>query len=481
MTVVSRKVGCAFTAIAFAGTALPASAAAHGIKIRADLPVPLNIFYTSGAIILVVSFLMLLALWRKPRFTTAPWRALPPALSNAVLSPITRRAAAALVLACFVLVVVAALGGTVDGGDNIAPTIVFLHWWIGIPVASALLGDVVRRTIPWATIARLGGIGDEPVVRTRSDPGYWPAAVTLLTFSWLELVYPTAAHVRMIGVLAVTYLVVTVAAMVVRGVEGWLDGGELFATYGSTIARLSIWECRTQGDGSQRLGLRPPLIGALQLRPRPGLAAFTTLLIGTVSYDGLSRTHWWTLRVADATARLSSHGISSVAARYIFGTFGLVAMSLFAWGAFELAAWLAGRLGGFGGSPHPVYGRPAAAFAPTLVPIALAYVVAHYFTYFWFGGQTIIPLASDPLGRGWNLFGTLDYTIDFSTIRANTVWYVQVGAIVIGHVAGLALAHDRALELAPNYRRATISQLAMLALMVLYTVGGLYFLSGGLA
>jgi hypothetical protein len=56
---------------------------------------------------------------------------------------------------------------------------------------------------------------------------------------------------------------------------------------------------------------------------------------------------------------------------------------------------------------------------------------------------------------------------------------VQVGALVAGHVAGLAVAHDRAVTIFPERGAALRSQYAMLALMVLYTVGGLWVLSRG--
>jgi hypothetical protein len=115
----------------------------------------------------------------------------------------------------------------------------------------------------------------------------------------------------------------------------------------------------------------------------------------------------------------------------------------------------------------------------SLVPVALAYVVAHYFTLLLIQGQFGILLASDPFGRGWDIFGTTDYRPDITVASPNTVWYVQVAALVVGHVAGLVLAHDRALAFSNGPREALRTQYALLALMVLYTVGGLWLLSQG--
>ena len=113
------------------------------------------------------------------------------------------------------------------------------------------------------------------------------------------------------------------------------------------------------------------------------------------------------------------------------------------------------------------------------MPIALVYAVAHYFTLLVIQGQYALPLASDPFGFGWDLFGTARLRARTSRpSRPNTVWYVQVGALVAGHVAGLTVAHDRAVTILPE-RDALRSQYAMLGLMVVYTVGGLWLLSRG--
>ncbi|MDX6375705.1 MAG: hypothetical protein QOE98_8, partial [Gaiellaceae bacterium] len=116
-------------------------------------------------------------------------------------------------------------------------------------------------------------------------------------------------------------------------------------------------------------------------------------------------------------------------------------------------------------------------FAHSLVPIAFAYVSAHYFTLLLFQGQTIVPLASDPLGHGSDLFGTADRRIDYGLIGAESVWYIQVILVVVGHALALALAHDRALVLYRLQRDAVRSQFWMLGVMVVFTSLALFLLS----
>ena len=222
------------------------------------------------------------------------------------------------------------------------------------------------------------------------------------------------------------------------------------------------------------------MLGVLRLDAMPGRAAFLGLLVGSVSYDGLSRTLWWKRQVADGTVRLVEQGIEPKDAQLLFGTLGLVMMvtlAIFAFLSLSQLAQIVGRL-----PRSSRFGSTAAAFAPSLVPIAFAYVVAHYFSFFWFQSQQVIRLASDPFGRGSDAFGTAGFQVDYSTLSAEAIWIVQVMAIVVGHVLALVLAHDRALEIEVDSpgARGVRSQWPMLALMVVYTIGGLYFLSEGL-
>jgi hypothetical protein len=122
---------------------------------------------------------------------------------------------------------------------------------------------------------------------------------------------------------------------------------------------------------------------------------------------------------------------------------------------------------------HPLSVR----FVHSLVPIAFAYVAAHYFSFLVLEGQAGVALLSDPLGNGWDLFGTASWTVNLALLSAVAVWYVQVGAIVAGHVAGVILAHDRSLA-AFRGGHALRTQYALLAIMVMFTVGGLLILSG---
>lgn len=459
-----------------AGLATPAGAFAHGVQGRAETPIPISAFFWAAAFVLAVSFLALGLGWKRPLLARRPEHAAPVWLQWIAMSVLLEWIVRAIVLAAFAGLVAAAAIGSTELNQNIAPLSIFVVWWVGLVPLSLLFGNVWRQVNPWHTVSLLLRI---PPARTdRPWPraaGVWPAALLLLVVAWLELVYPTPSDVRLLAAIMVGYSFVTLVGMVRYGRDPWLDHAEVFSVYTAVIADMS--PVRASLNGARRLRLRAPFMSSLPLVGAPGGVAFVCALIATVSFDGLSGSRWWTARDVAGAERLIERGVDGYVAGLVVATVGLLATYAIVLGLFEATSLAAQRLGRLRASSRA---RSPMDFAHSLVPIAVAYLVAHYFTLFVFQAQDLVRLASDPLGRGWDLFGTADHRIDFNAVSPNAIWAVQVTAIVVGHVLGLVLAHDRALELAPSHRAAVKSQLPMLALMVLLTVSGLWSLSAGM-
>jgi hypothetical protein len=265
---------------------------------------------------------------------------------------------------------------------------------------------------------------------------------------------------------ALGYTVVTLAAQSVWGTETWSRRGETFSVYFNLFSRISPFETR-----HRVVGLRPPLSGLPKLQPAPGTVAFITAMIGTVTFDGLSQGRLWKDVSPDIVDAFTSLGASVTAAPKLADTVGLMfgvgLVAGFYWLGMEGARSVGGDLSAQ---------RLRRTFIHTLVPIAAAYVAAHYFTYLLFEGQAIKYLASDPFGQGWDLFGSASSAIDFSLIGQNGTWYAQVGFVVVGHVAGLMLAHDRALVTYGQASLAVRSQYWMLGIMVGFTMLAIWLL-----
>jgi hypothetical protein len=380
-----------------------------------------------------------------------------------------RRAARALVgavgLLLFVVVFMAALVGERSVGTNIAPTFVLVGFWVGLVPVSVLLGNVWAWLNPWRAAADVvawtwdrAGLAWEPPFAYPERLGRWPAAFLLLAFTAYELAYTDPGDPRILALAIAIYSWVTWVGIAAFGRDAWLPNGEAFTVYFGLLARLAPVAVR---DG--RLGLRAPLDRVARAEEPPGTVAFVAVMLGSVAFDGFSRTSWWQDRL---------FGIETELGAILFNALGLVVAVAVVAVAYVLAVEVARRIG-------RERARLEQAFVGSLIPIALAYVVAHYLTYLLVQGQLLIPLASDPFGYDWDLFGTIDYRVDVQPLSADAVWYAQAGALIVGHVLGLVIAHDKALALFGSTKVALRTQYAMLGLMVLYTVGGLWLLSRG--
>ena len=466
----------ALSAAAVAALALAEPAAAHGIGAVQDLPVPLWLFYYAGAAVLVLSFAALGVLWSRPRFDERAGRPLPASLQRVLLSPALRIVLGGLSFALLVLVFVAALLGHDSVGRNLAPTFVWVIFWLGLVPVVVLAGDVWRVLNPWRAAAdavawlsaRLGGW--QPALYPERL-GRWPAAVLLLAFVALELAYSDPSNPRVLALAIGLYSWITWVGVIVFGRAAWFGNAEAFSVYFGLLARIAPFATRERA-GRREIVVRAPLSGLARGDERPGTVAFVAVMLGSVAFDGFSRTGWWRnlLFEAQEPHALDSPGLAELigVAINVAGLAAAVAVVGLAYLAAVRAAELtAGR------------GRLAGDFVASLIPIALAYAVAHYFSLFVLRSQFAIPLLSDPLGKGWDVLGTGGFRPDVQVLTPNVVWYVQVGALIVGHVLGLVLAHDRAVALFRSARLAVRAQYAMLALMVAYTLGGMWILSQG--
>jgi hypothetical protein len=462
---------------AIAVLAFPEVASAHALVGRRDLPVPAWLFAWGASLVLIVSFALLSVAWTKARLQDEGWRPLPDWLSAVVLNPVTQFVCGLVGVGLLFLVVYAGFEGTEDAIRNFAIIFAFYTFWLGLVLASVLLGDVFRAFNPWRAIGRaFGGIFRLIAGQSAPSPfsyperlGRWPAIAGVVAFIWLELIHGAgvAPDPGNVATATLVYSAITFVCMALFGVEEWIERGEAFSGYFGMFSRLSIFEVR---EG--RIGRRRFLSGAPSWQALPGSAGLVLASIGVTSFDGaqegaiespISSTFDW----------IHDLGVGTIATFRITNSLWLLAVLA----AVGLLYWLGIR------GMHTVHGSPPArelarSFAHTLIPIALAYLVAHYFSAFVYQEQAQFTyILSDPLGDGSDLFGTAGGGIDYGLISSNAIWYVQVGALVTGHVAALTLAHDRALAVYGDVRWATRSQYFMLAVMVAFTCLGLYLLS----
>ena len=450
---------------------------AHGLGGVRDPVIPLWLFYYAASLTLILSFVALGVLWRKPLLEGRDGgRPLGEHWQRLLLWLGWRIILGAVSVGLLLVVWISAFLGEPDAGDNLAPTFVWVVFWLGLVPLVVVFGNLWSILSPWRAAADAvawlwskTGRTWEPAASYPERLGRWPAAGLLFAFATLELAYPRAAEPRTLALAIVVYSWITWAGMLVYGRRAWTENGEAFHVYFGLLSLISPFAVRER-DGSRAVVVRPPLAGLTARQNRPGTVAFVAVMLGSVAFDGLSRATWWQDRLYDLEAEYivdSPRTADLVATGFnLLGLLGaVVGVALL----FLVAVWAAKAVAG---SREGL----AAVFVGSLIPIALAYSVAHYFTALVNQGQYAIPLASDPLGKGWDLFGTSDFQPTLFN-SPNAIWYVQVGVLVVGHVLGLTLAHDRAVALWGSARTAARTQYAMLGLMVLYTCTGLWLLS----
>ena len=428
---------------------------AHGVGSRQDLPLPFGLLLTGAALALVISFLALGLLWKQPRLRPTDGRLLPPTLALALDSPAVRGAFGALSLALTAWTLLALLGGK-DDANNPVPYVVYVWLWVGLALLSMVFGPIWRvlNPIRWlhrGILAAARVSSDFSLARYRA--GYWPAALGLFAFTWLELIAPDNDTLPVLRVAILGFILISMVLALVFG-RGYLDTGDPFEAWSGLFGTLSPLGRRED----RRWVLRTPLHGPNQLASKPGLLATASVMLGGTAYDGFSGETWWYTFVQS----------SALPAR-LWETAALLTICLVVAGSLYAAAALSASLA------HVPLRGVATRFAPSLLPIAAGYVVAHYWSLWVFEGVNGLARLSDPLGTGANWLGTAGVKPSYALIEPTLVATIQMVSIVTGHLLGVVLAHERAVTLFPR-RVAVIGQIPLLVLMVFYTVGGLTLL-----
>ena len=457
---------------------------AHGIVGRTDLPIPEWLFGWAAAMVLVVSFVALAVLWPEPRLQDGGFRPFPRRLSSVLLSRPVQILCGAIGVSLLGLIIYSGLSGSQTATNNFAPSFVFVIFWLALVPLSVLFGDIFRAFNPWRAMGRaVGWVAQKaargPLPAPLEYPerlGHWPAVAGIFAFAALELVASGGDKPENVAIATLAYSAATFVAMALYGVDRWLERGEAFSVYFNLFSRIS--PVTRRGD---ELGLRRPLSGLAELVPVAGTVPLLAVMIGSVTFDGVGEAPLWTGMAPDIAEFFES--ISFSPERALEATFlvGLTASVLIIYGFYSLGVAGARSVGG-----NLSAARLRATFVHSLVPIALAYTAAHYLTLLLYQGQALVRvswpplgfLASNPLGEdGVDIFGTATEAINYGIIGATTTWYYQVGFVVLGHVAALILAHDRALAIYDDAKVAVRSQYWMLVVMVGFTSLALWLLA----
>lgn len=425
---------------------------AHGLGGSNDLPIPYTYALIGAAWALTFTFAVVVLAWKKPRFDPAkPGRPLPHWVTTVCDAPGTRWTVAVAGLLLTALVTVAAVFGPQDG-DNALPGVFYVLLWVGLVALSLAIGPVWRLLSPVRTVYRLLPPSRRaPPLGYPDSWGYWPAAVGLFAFVWLELASPDPGSLAAVKIWLLIYLAVTFVGALAFGTR-WNARADPFEVYGVVASRLS--PLRRNEDG--RIAIGNPFDHLPSMPARPGTVAVLAILLGSTAFDSFSAMPQWRNLVDDASG-------STPAVAVLIRTAGLLLFT----GVVATTFWFAARA--TGGVDAQRRRELPGLMAHSLIPIVIGYVFAHYLTYLVERGQqTVLRLVGLPDVQPYY----------FLSAHPSVLATLKVGFVVGGHVAGVIAAHDRALRLLPKRHQVT-GQLAMMLVMVGYTFTGLYLLFGG--
>jgi hypothetical protein len=401
--------------------AAPATALAHSLSATYESRLPLVVYLAGAGLAVALSFAFLLL--------TDVRAELPPAKEGGRRPPSwLRMGLHAIGLLGWLWIVVQGLAGGNSAGD-VSTLFLWVYGWVGVAILSAFVGPVWFFLNPFTTLFDVGaavvratGIRAWDAAEYPARLGRWPAAVGLVFFVWLELVGNGNVPSTLFAVL-VGYTAFTLAMMVQFGRDAWLRNGEVFSVWFGLLNRLAPFALV---DDRGQVRSRPFASGLLEGGWTTADVVIVAIGIGSILFDGLSQTTPW----------FSVFGRPDVPVKTLLlvGFLGVIVA----------AALAVSRLVGL------------AATGAGLLPIAVGYLVAHYFTYLLIDGQRIIVAIADPLQQGWDLggFGWAFFEPSSSWLPPGFVWTIQIAAVVGGHMLGAWGGHVVAARRAPRGARA---------------------------
>jgi hypothetical protein len=452
----------AILAIWLAGTRIAAAHAGEGAVI---LLLPTELYIMGGAAAVLVSFCVLALFHRTPGKPRSP----------AVLHAVPRsalRAVSLLSLALLAVLIIAGFAGKPDPLVNPLPLAVWTLWWMGFTLAVVIAGNLWTIANPWIGLYDL--LRWRPPLSYPESWGYLPAIVLFLCSAWFELVYATPQDPQRLAIAVAVYWLINFASLAIFGTR-WLARGEAFSVFFAMAGSLSAWRWRTETNGKKAF-VTVAFGWPGQLR-NGDFAALTGVLfilvtLASVSFDGLSRTFTWMGWLG--VNPLEFPGRSAV---FWQNSAGLIASVIVLGAFYALAIALGPRRTGLIASPRAAAGR----FILTLVPISIAYHLAHYLPSLIVGFPSAILALADPLGSGRSLLpeGMLHESspMGLGHDMVVLIYRVQTAIIVVGHIVATLMAHVTALADAEDPRKAVISEIPLALLMVGYTLFGLWLLS----
>ncbi len=454
---------------------------AHAFDEKYDLPLPINYFLWGAAGTVAVTYFLAILFLKLPIDSIRKNE--PLQIRSFTFSNTKLRFLLLPIQLCFLSIVggllIIGLTGPQNPLMNLIPHVLWVNWWIGMPLLFMVFGNVLQLFSPINTL--FNGISllfKKPLIPLLKYPswlGCWPATFLLLSWCWIEVVYPNAALPRYISVIVIIWLITCTSLKIVFGKDCVRNHLDFFAIYFSYFGQTSPFYY--QEKKAQGVAFIWPFKGLL-VNNQPsisGSVSFVIAMLSTVLFDGLHGSDAWQFYeqflIKYVPKLLDLNG-------YVAGAIGVFLVWFVLYAIFLLSCVLNLILCRYL-YPHIKINFQIIVknFAPTLVPIAIAYLIAHNFSSLILQGQNFLALLSDPYQLGWDICGTANLRPDITLIDAKLTWYIALSSILLGHVISIWLCHMTALQIFNSRSIAGVSTLPLSLVMVIYTVISLIVLA----
>lgn len=375
-----------------------------------------------------------------------------------------------LSLLFWVFLILVGFNGSHDPLVNPLPLFVWTVWWVGFVTLSALIGNFWHWLNPWTGLYHfiVGEADHQPLLTMPKALGCWPAIVIFIAFAIFMLASLSPQDPETLAIYVAFYWIFTFVGMLIFGGREWLARAECFTMIINYFAALSVIGL---DDHKLKIGL-PGWKLADHKSPSLSAGLFVLTVFAVSSFDGLNETFWW-LEFLDINP-LEFPGRSAI---FWETTAGILMAPFILITTFCCCIYLGLVLIG----ETNRFSEALFVLAIAIVPIAVGYHLAHYLASFLVNIQYSLAAASDPWTTGADYLGLGTFYVTtgfFNTLESSRIIFLtQAGAVVIGHILSIIIAHAAAYSLFQSNKVATISQIPLAVFMIAYTLFGLWLLA----
>ena len=403
----------------------------HGVVNVGDLPIPFDMVLNSSALVVLITFVYLKVSWKESIITPR----------QEVFNDKQNFIGKLFGIIILFLLVAPGIFGDESSKTSVAPLILWVFLWIGVPVLGLLFGDIYSKFNPLNLFS----------LKSDKPESVYFACILFIGLTWFELVWRRPGNPLNIAVVLIT-LFVCVNLLRYFLKKSLIEVDPLLLLH-YLYSKLKLFNSKPY--------FRSLLDNIGNLAKLKGIEYFVLLMIGTVTYDGLRETTFWYNQFGSRTDDMG------------FSTMMFLIMNLGTILFYRFACFFAIKVGGSDLKLNHVSNL----FGHTMLPLAFAYHVTHYLTLLLFESQTFFYRFNDPIGIGMNILNVEEPTINYF-IEPLVIWGIQVAVTLLGHMLSVVLAHDLAVKLF-GHQQSDKTQYIFLFITVALTLQALFVLSVG--